>query len=287
MKYQSPMGRRHPRTSSHIQACPDCAAAVRRERQYLERLRHAPIPPASNDLTARLLARTEELAASPAAFPAPKPAAGRVAARALAVTAGGTMAAAGVLAAGAFAVAGEPLPAAGQATGAALSQVSASTPADGRALSAGQLSQLRAEGWACPELHDMGFRLESAKATMLHGAPAVELKLSDGTHYATVTEQRITDDGGGATGTGANVLEVQSTAPWTAAYRTPGHIFHYVSDLPAGQADDAVPFLARAGGYAADGISAGLAEARPAPEEESAALRLQRGINKIVALFTR
>ena len=286
MKYQLALGRRHPRTSSHLQACHDCAAAVRRERQYLERLRQAPIPPASNDLTARLLARTEELAASPAAFPAPKPAAGRVAARALAVTAGGTMAAAGVLAAGAFAVAGEPFPAAGQAADAAFSQVSASTPADGRALSAGRVSLLRAEGWACPELHDMGFRLESAKATMLNGAPAVELNLSDGTHYATVTEQRITDEGG-SVGTGANVLEVRATSPWTADYRTPGHIFHYESDLPAGQADDAVPLLARAGGHTANGISAGLAEGSAVPEEESAALRLQRGINKIVAVFTR
>ncbi|VXB17235.1 hypothetical protein ARTHRO8AJ_140089 [Arthrobacter sp. 8AJ] len=72
MKSQFPFGGRHQRTGSHLEACQECAATVRRERQYLERLRDAPIPPASQDLTARLLARTHELAAQPAA-PVPPP----------------------------------------------------------------------------------------------------------------------------------------------------------------------------------------------------------------------
>ena len=40
----------------------ECRQQLRRERQYLERLRGAEVPMASDDLTARLLARTEELA---------------------------------------------------------------------------------------------------------------------------------------------------------------------------------------------------------------------------------
>ncbi|MFP5366897.1 MAG: hypothetical protein ACLGIS_08595 [Actinomycetes bacterium] len=119
---------------------------MRRERQYLERLRDAPVPPASDDLTARLLARTQELAAQQPSAPHRQPAPGRVA-RVLAMTAGGSVAAAGVLAAGAFAAAGDPLP--GTGSPAALSQVSSQTPADGRALDGEQLDRLRSEGWAC------------------------------------------------------------------------------------------------------------------------------------------
>ena len=53
----------------HREACEECRLQERRERQYLERLRGAAVPAASDDLTARLLARTEELAreARPAA----------------------------------------------------------------------------------------------------------------------------------------------------------------------------------------------------------------------------
>src|SRR2546426_83606 len=47
----------------HVESCPECDAQQQRERQYLERLRSAAIPAASDDLTARLLARTEQLAA--------------------------------------------------------------------------------------------------------------------------------------------------------------------------------------------------------------------------------
>ena len=127
---------------------------MRRERQYLERLRDAPIPPASDDLTAR----TQELAAVPQ-VPLQRPAQPRTAVRVLALAAGGSTAAAAVLAAGAFAAAGDPLP--GEALGnpAAFSQVSSRTPADGRQLNAEQLTLLRSEGWACPELEAMGFHL--------------------------------------------------------------------------------------------------------------------------------
>ncbi|QCB98911.1 anti-sigma factor [Arthrobacter sp. PAMC25564] len=51
------------RSRKHVESCTECRARLQRERQYLERLRGAPIPKASDDLTARLLARTGQLAA--------------------------------------------------------------------------------------------------------------------------------------------------------------------------------------------------------------------------------
>ncbi|MFF1251144.1 anti-sigma factor [Pseudarthrobacter sp. NPDC058329] len=288
MTPQFPLGRTHQRTASHLQTCPDCASAVRRERQYLERLRDAPIPAASDDLTARLLARTQELAAQPPVT-APQPPVSRAAVRVLALTAGGTVAAAGVLAAGAFAVAGDPLPA-GAATAATLSHVSAQTPADGRALSAERLSGLRSEGWVCPELEAMGFHLESAKAMVLEGRPAVELKLSNGTHHATVTERHSPAPGMAAdpaVGQTGPPLQILASSPWTATYRTQGRTFTYVSDLPAEQADDAVPILQRLSEQAGNGVSAEALGKPRGQEPEAVVARLQRGVNKIVALFTQ
>jgi hypothetical protein len=270
---------------------------MRRERQYLERLRDAPIPPASEDLTARLLSRTQELAAvQPVA--AHRPAARRTVVRAVALAAGGSTAAAAVLAAGAFAVAGDPLPGERAGGPAALSQVSSHTPADGRILTDEQLTRLRSEGWACPELEAMGFRLESAKATVVNGQPAVELRLTDGTHNATLTEQRVPAQGtaaagsagqgvagGDETGLANSSLRVLQSSPWSATYRTPGHSFTYQSDLPADQADDAVPILQRMGTRAEEGVAAGVG-ASPDAEGEPLMSRLQRGANRIVAFFT-
>ncbi len=279
-------GGRHARTSSHVASCPECALAMRRERQYLERLREAPIPPASNDLTARLLERTSLLAAQP--VPATPPVtAPRTAARVLAMAAGGTVAAAGVLGVGALAAAGEPLPANAVAP-ATLAQVSAHTPADGRALTADQLSSLRQEGWACPVLEAMGFRLESAKAVVRGGQPAVELRLSDGSHYATVTEQHAGNTAAvEAVGRQGSPVQVLGTSPWSATYTSGGRTFTFESNLPADQADDAGPILEQVGGVAAEGLTAGVDSNAQDVAGEPLGNRLQRGINRIVAVFTQ
>lgn len=288
MRPQFSLSRRHQRTASHIQSCHECALALRRERQYLERLRDAPIPPASDDLAARLLARTQELAARPP-VPAPHHQAPRAAVRVLAMTAGGSFAAAGVLAAGALAVAGDPIRADGAAAGATLWQVSAQTPADGRTLSAERLSGLRSEGWVCPELEAMGFHLESARAVVLEGRPGVELRLSDGTHYATITE--LHNPGGTetepASGQAGPPLQILGSSPWSATYRTQGRTFTYVSDLPAEHADDAVPILQRLSEQAGEGVAAEALEEPSGQGAEPVVQRLQRGVNKIVALFTQ
>ncbi|MHC6593311.1 anti-sigma factor [Arthrobacter sp. C152] len=287
MKSQFPFSGRHQRTSSHLQACHDCAATVRRERQYLERLRTAPIPPASQDLTQRLLSRTSELAAQPVPAPDGGP---RTAARTLAITAGGTVAAAGVLAVGAFAAAGDPLTGNAPGSAAAFSHVSSQTPADGRTLNAEQVGRLRSDGWACPELESMGFHLEAARALVVEGQPAVELRLTDGSHHATITEQHPVSpdtadpaEAGGAPGDG--LLQVWGTSPWSATYRAAGRTFTYRSDLPADQADDAVPILQRLAETAAEGVDASIAQVPPAAPGEPLGTRLERGINRIAALF--
>jgi hypothetical protein len=279
MTPQIPFGRRHHRGADHLESCGECAAAVRRERQYIQRLRDATAPPASDDFTARLLARTELLAA------APPPAQGQhPAVRALALTAGGTAAAAGILAVSAFALGGDSLPLAGALNG-SLVQHTAQLPADGRELTALQLTALRSEGWVCPELESLGFHLRSANAITRDGMPAVELHLSDGRHYATVVEQHPVD---GAASSGSAV--VGTSAPWTATYETAAGRFTLESDLPADQADDALPILQQLSTEAAEGVSVGVRTqsnpARAAATDESPAARLERGIRKIGEMLT-
>lgn len=274
MKPGFPLGR-HQRTSGHLASCADCAAAVRRERQYLERLREAPVPPASHDLTARLLERTHELAAEPWERPRTR----RPVVRALAIAAGSTVAASGLLAAAAFVMAGEP-PQASSAT-AALSQASAQTPADGRTLSTAQLSLLRSDGWACPDLAAMGFHVESARAVMVDGHPAVELRLSDGSHYAAIIEQRAGVPGGPDSAR----LRVLDSSPWTATYRTDRRTLTYESDLPADRADDAVPIFQALDARASDNAGAPPEKSGVGPVEEPLGVRLQRGMAKASALL--
>ncbi len=280
MTLQNPFGRRHHRGAEHLQVCAECAAAVKRERSYIERLRDAAVPPASDDLTARLLSRTEMLAAAPEPAPGPHPAV-----RALALTAGGTAAAAGILAASAFVLAGDSLPMAGATLNGSLVQHAAQLPADGRALTAPQLSALRSEGWVCPGLESLGFRIQSANAVTLNGMPAVELHLSDGQHYATVVEQHPS---GALTGSGEAV--VSRLAPWTATYRTAAGTFTVESDLPADKADDALPVLQQLSAVAREGIDAGAATRSAAPQttaaDESPAARLERGFRKIMEMLT-
>ncbi|WP_066292928.1 hypothetical protein [Arthrobacter sp. B6] len=281
MTSDNPLFRRHHRTDSHLRACPECASAVHRERQYLERLREAAIPPASQDLTARLLQQTHVLAMAPCE-PSRSPHRG---AKIFALAAGGTAAAAGVLAASAFALAGDPLPMAANTVAGSFVQQPTQVPADGRELSAEQLAGLRTEGWVCPELESMGFHVLSARAIMRDGRPAVEMKLSDGQYYANVLEQH-----GEGTANADGGLSIRSSAPWTAVFETAESTLTYESDLPADRADDALPVLQRLSALAATGVSAGIAPKQPAALNGIAAEpfgeRLQRGLHRIVQILT-
>ncbi len=61
------------------------------------------------------------------------------------------------------------------------------TPAG--ALTAEQLAALRSEGWTCPELRELGYHLVWARGGVLAGVDILELRLTDGRHFATILEQ--------------------------------------------------------------------------------------------------
>ncbi|HYH76203.1 MAG TPA: anti-sigma factor [Arthrobacter sp.] len=280
MTSDNPLFRRHNRDESHVRTCPECSSAVHRERQYIEKLREAAIPPASQDLTARLLEQTHILAMAQC-DPTPGPHRG---AKIIALAAGGTAAAAGVLAATAFALAGDPVTLAADSAAASFAQ-QPHVPADGRELSAEQLARLRSEGWVCPELETLGLHLLSARATMLDGSPVVEMTLSDGQHHATVVEQH-----GGLPATLGTGVSIRNSAPWTAVFQSPGKTLTYTSDLPADQADDALPVLQQLTARAESGVSAGVGREQQAavdgPAAEPFSERLERGLNKIIRILT-
>jgi hypothetical protein len=221
------LGCRDPRRR-HLESCEECRQQLHRERQYLERLRNAEIPLASDDLTARLLARTEELArtgemsdpgqaangARPESRRRSVPGSRSVgpAVRAAVLVAGGATAAAVLLAGSAYVMGADTasqaaaMPASAflqrdlAASAPAAVEAGAGTPAgwsltgepdftpDG-ALTAAQLAALRSEGWTCPELRELGYHLVWARGGVLGGVDIVELHLTDGRHSATVLEQ--------------------------------------------------------------------------------------------------
>ena len=314
----------------HLDSCGECLLQQRRERQYLERLRRAEIPAASEDLTARLLARTEELARAGAPGPpgdltraghptgpgeptgAPYPgiaprAAARVlppALRASVFTAAGAAAAAALLGGSAYLMGATPAPpAAGAADSALMQRGLPDSPADAveagpgapagwnltgepdftpsGSLTGKQLSALRSAGWTCPELRELGYHLVWARSRVMAGGDLLELRLTDGRHFATVFEQHggttpnqppeqdsgqtaplnvITGHPAPADGFSAvpisagdgipapapGIVWVHAAAPFAAIYQTDGTTFTYTSDLPPEQADDGVAALVRA-----------------------------------------
>ncbi|MFF2029386.1 hypothetical protein [Arthrobacter sp. NPDC058192] len=227
-----------------MESCPECRGRQQRERQYLERLRGAAVPEASDDLTARLLARTEQLAAEPqdSQRPGPQPAGpqpigtarpdtpaadaergGRHGSLSPALAAGGAVAALALMAGTAYLMGGDagvpadgteaaalsrpeiagplvqaqpgeegasnPRVAAGSGTRIGFGLVGEPDFIPAGALSAGQLAAFRSQGWACPELQELGFHLVWARAGALSGDEVLELHLTDGRHFATVLEQ--------------------------------------------------------------------------------------------------
>ncbi|MCU1547986.1 MAG: anti-sigma factor [Arthrobacter sp.] len=297
----------------HIESCAECRSRQQRERQYLARLHGAAVPEASGDLTARLLARTEQLAAERSATDPPWPVPGqRPRRRVPALMAGAAAAAVSLMAGAAYLTGGQAAPLADGADASVFSRQEAPASLIGRpdftpagALSAEQLAALRSRGWTCPELRELGFRVVWAQNGVVAGEEILELRLTDGRHFATVLEQHgavlpqhdpaaaqqpapvnvltghpATADGftaselKGAAGTPvarSGTVWVNTAGPYTAIYQTPTATFTYVSDLPAGQADDGVAALvqAPAGTPAAEGI----------------AERMERGLGRILKLL--
>jgi len=252
---------RHSRSPEHLQDCVKCRAMLRQEQQYIERLRAAAVPEASQDLATRLIQHTERLANhTPPSSDAPPRHGIRRGLRITAIAAGTLAVSAGALAGSAYIVAGDGEPQAfvetndagvlaGAWTGGQAE--SAVTPAfrsgSTMSLSEAQLDALRDEGWACPELTGMGFSVVSAQATMVHGHPAVELSLESKGHFATIVEEhRPAEENAPGQSTSGQLSLTQGT-PWRAVYSTPAAVISYASDLPAESADDAVPEIVRAG----------------------------------------
>lgn len=408
----------------HVESCAECRARLQRERQYLEKLRGAAVPEASEDLTARLLARTGQLAAEraaaertgkaapePAALettatdptaPEPRaseptveadsagtaateqagthrwpsgqfPAAGSLPVRAAAagsapgptaahrdsrrggrrlpvLAVGGAVAALAFMSGTAYVMGGDDAVPVDSAGASALAHPDAAgLPADGAplgaeelfdpgvpgvpgteetgprvafglggepdftpagTLSAGQLAAFRSQGWTCPELHALGFHLMWARAGVIAGDEVLELRLTDGQHFATVLEQHAAAGGPGAapaapaspgaevspinvlTGhaavadgftraeegtpsaapkTGNGALWVNPAPPYRAIYQTSAATYTYVSDLPAEQADDGVAALTLvSSGAPVQGSRNGIPE------------RIERGLSRIL-----
>ena len=216
-----------------VESCARCRSQQHRERQYLARLHGAAVPEASDDLTARLLARTEQLAAERSVTDPPWPAHGqRPWLRLPALAAGGAAAAVALMVGAAYLLGGQAAPLADGADTSAFSRQDAPaallpggspisagslipggslfsgnpqeagsgpgvgwslagrpdfTPAG--ALSAEQLAALRSQGWACPEFRELGFHVVWARGVVVAGEEILELRLTDGLHFATVLEQ--------------------------------------------------------------------------------------------------
>ena len=247
-----------------MESCAECRARQQRERQYLERLRGAAVPAASDDLTARLLARTEQLAAErrrqngtarpgagrrtgrlrhrrtprgtagadPPVGREPAVGGSRQAAASMRRAARRPVAAGGAVAAvpswpapptsweatrcpptargaashpdrraarrGALRGLRRRRPAGPRDAGPASRSAWAASPTSpppGRSAPE-QLAALRAQGWTCPELRrprvppDLGPRPASWPGTSV-----LELRLTDGQHFATVLEQHAAGPG--------------------------------------------------------------------------------------------
>ena len=147
----------------------------------------------------------------------------------------------------------------------------------------------------------MGFHMETAKALVVDGQPAVELRLTDGAHYATVTEQHpVTGQAavqaaaagsapGEAPGAGgvAGPSQDWATSPSAATYRAAGLTITYRSDLPAAQSNQALPILKRLADSAAEGVAAAVPEPSGGQAADPLGARLERGFSKIAALFNQ
>lgn len=202
----------HDGRPRHLDSCADCRLQQRRERQYLERLRGVDVPEASDDLTARLLARTAELAGNEKqASPQAAARRSRPALRSAVLVAGTAAAATALLGGSAYLMGADGSPTAAEAPAAvflqrglaaprAAAEAGAGAPAGwsltgepdftpAGALTEAQLATLRSDGWACPELRELGYHLVWARAGVLAGGDVLELRLTDGRNFATVLEQ--------------------------------------------------------------------------------------------------
>lgn len=299
------IGKKHGACRAAVEVCPDCSSTVQRERQYLERLHSAAVPAAPDDLVARLLSRTQDLAMA-----VPEPVS-RVRSRMKLVQLllACTAAVAGLMGMAAFIVGGDPVPQAGTAAAGALTDQRST-------LASGRVQELRSQGWVCPDLSGAGFHLVSARANVVAGEPAMELRLSDGKNYATLIEQHYSPAGAspgmptavrepvnaltGHTasedgfaqvtklkGSEAGSLWVSSGTPQRAIYQVNGITFTYVSDLSQHHAEAALAALTQSAPRdSMTGQATGPGSSEERAETGDLFGRLQRGIGRIFGGIT-
>ena len=166
-----------------------------------------------------------------------------------------------------------------------------------------QLNGLRSQGWTCPDLGELGYHLLWARGGVVVGGEVLELRLTDGLHFATVMEQHGGPDllplpsgtppvnvltGRPAPADGfTSVLDglwVNPAAPFRAIYQTSAATFTYISDQPAEQADDGVAALMRAGSVGAAADPAPGTAAVGAGERHAGGLtaRMERGLGRML-----
>lgn len=191
---------RHFAVEKHLFRCADCQEIVEQEQAISRRLRSTSTPDPSEDLCERILRRSAAFHEQGEPAVAVAVACGHIGEEsflhrhrsfaavgsALAVAAVATLSAAYAL--GSEVQSDDALTAARPASvSESFQSVAQGTPAS---LDAGQIEQLRDDGWFCPELQSLGFRLEGAQAREIDGRPTLQLDLSDGTHSLTIYEQR-------------------------------------------------------------------------------------------------
>ena len=174
--------RRRAAVQTHLSRCAACRCQVEEERRLRSRLKALKVPSPREDLASRIVA--DSAAAGVSAVPAGRRRGG------YAVAIGGILTmVSGFVLAGAYvlgSLADEPLSAPQQAhLLAGWNQL-----AEQRSLSSGEVEHLRAAGWSCPELTELGFTLASARTLQVAGHPAVALELTRNGESLTIYEQR-------------------------------------------------------------------------------------------------
>lgn len=182
---------------AHLQRCAACRAEAARERRLRSRLRSLEVPAPSPDLRARI-EHTVQIAGNRtagngssggyAATPASSPS--RTHRRRMLTAAGLLAAAACTVLSTAYLLGGwaeNPSPQAAS-PGLAAGWTEVTGGEEAHALAPEQLAQLRARGWACPELASAGMTMVEAKAARVDGQPAVIMTLEGNGSTVTVYE---------------------------------------------------------------------------------------------------
>lgn len=192
----------------HLERCARCREVVAGQRDVQARLRSLDVPAPRPDLANKILRESPVASArsgapvrpaAPAAAAAAPPrdtAARRRAVRRVAWTASAALAGISVLTvAGAYMLGGEEELVAGRAPSlASVWSTPGVAPAGGAAaavkLDQEDLRRLRSEGWNCPQLAALGYRMVTATGRAVDGYPAVELRLGNGKDTVVVVEER-------------------------------------------------------------------------------------------------